>query len=277
MDPVLYEQHFRLEDHHWWFVGRRQLVLQELARRGGPNAGPILDLGCGTGGMLPHLQRFGSVVGLDSADEAARGCRQRLVPFALGWGSRLPFRDGAMGTVAALDVIEHVADDLGVLREMYRVLRPGGLLLITVPAYQFLWSQHDVFNHHQRRYGRRGLRSVIAAAGFEIEKLSYFNTFLFPAAVARKASMRFNRQDGPASHLDDVSPPVNAVLKRILDAERPLVQRWNFPFGASLICAARRPAADAGCVQSGRRTIPAGEPAAVPSDTTAASARVAGY
>ncbi len=264
MDPVLYEQHFRLEDHHWWFVGRRQLVLQELTRRGGLTPGPILDLGCGTGGMLQHLQRLAPVIGLDSAEEAAHGCRQRLVPLTLGWGSQMPFRDGAMGTVAALDVIEHVADDLGVLTEMYRVLRPGGLLLITVPAYQFLWSQHDVFNHHQRRYGRGGLQSVITAAGFQIEKLSYFNTFLFPAAVVRKASMRFNRDDGPASHLDDVSPPVNAVLKRILSAERPLVQRWNFPFGASLICAARRPVTDVICGQSDHRRVAAAAAAADP-------------
>ncbi len=244
MDPALYEQHFRLEDHHWWFVGRRQLVLQELARRGGTEPGPILDLGCGTGGMLPYLQRFGTAIGVDSAPQAAKGCVRRSVPFALGWGPALPFRNGAFGTVAALDVIEHVPDDLGLLREMHRVLRPGGLLLITVPAYQFLWSQHDVFNHHQRRYRRRNLRTVITAAGFEISKLSYFNTLLFPAAVARKAAMRFSRGDGPASHLDDVVAPVNALLKLILTAERPLVQRWDFPFGASLICAARRPSND---------------------------------
>src|SRR5947209_905957 len=170
MDPALYEQHFRLENHHWWFVGRRQLVLQQLARHGGSSPGPILDLGCGTGGMLPHLQRFSAAIGLDSAEEAAAGCRRRGVPFVLGWGSRLPFESGAFGTVAALDVIEHVPDDLAILREMFRVLRPGGLLLITVPAYQFLWSQHDVFNHHQRRYRRRGLKRLITGAGFEIAK-----------------------------------------------------------------------------------------------------------
>lgn len=241
MESVLYEQHFRLEDHHWWFVGRRDLVLHELARHGGKQPGPILDLGCGTGGMLQHLRSFGDAVGLDNAPEAAAGCRLRQVPFVQGWGTQLPFDAGSFGTVTALDVVEHMSDDLGILQEMYRVLRPGGLLLLTVPAYQFLWSKHDVLNHHQRRYRRRGMRSLVTRAGFEIEKLSYYNTLLFPAAVARKSLMRFNDKEGSASHLDEVAGPVNALLRRILIAERPLVQRWDFPFGASLICAARRP------------------------------------
>jgi ubiquinone/menaquinone biosynthesis C-methylase UbiE len=241
MDPSLYEQHFRLEDHHWWFVARRRLVLQELARHGGASAGPILDVGCGTGGMLPYLQRFDRAVGLDPAQEAAEACRTRAVPFVNGSATALPFADETFGTVTALDVIEHVPDHLGVLNEIYRVLRPGGLVLITVPAYQFLWSRHDELNHHQRRYRRSRLRSLVSSANFEITKLSYYNTILFPAAVVRKALMRFGRDDGPASHLDEVPDPLNSVFKWILIGERPLLQRWNLPFGASIICAARRP------------------------------------
>lgn len=249
MDPSLYEQHFRLEDHHWWFVARRRLVLQELARHGGREPGPILDVGCGTGGMLVHLAHFGNALGVDPFPEAADACRIRNVPFVLGSGTELPFRDATFGAALALDVIEHVDDHAGILREMRRVLRPGGLALITVPAYQFLWSRHDELNHHQRRYRRRGLRTVVSEAGFEIVKLSYYNTLLFPAAVLRKALMRFSREDGPASHLDEVPGPVNAVLRSILIGERPLVQRWNMPFGASLICAARRPLAVESCTQ----------------------------
>ena len=241
MDSVLYEQHYRLEDHHWWFVGRRGLVLQELARHGAAGLVPILDVGCGTGGMLRHLAQFGDAIGLDSAPEAAAGCRQREAPFIQGWATRLPFAESSIGTITALDVIEHVPDDAGVLNEIFRVLRPGGLLLLTVPAYQFLWSQHDVLNHHQRRYRRRGIQDLVTRSGFDIEKLSYYNTFLFPAAVARKSIMRFSRKEGPASHLDDVSAPLNAILRRILLSERSMVRRWNLPFGASLICAARRP------------------------------------
>src|SRR5438105_9263627 len=124
MDRSLYEQHFRLEDHHWWFVGRRKLVLEELARHGGECAAPILDVGCGTGGMLVHLQRLGRAIGVDPAPEAADACRQRGVPFVLG-GSPLPFGDASFGTATALDVIEHVRDEAGLLREIRRVLRPG--------------------------------------------------------------------------------------------------------------------------------------------------------
>ena len=243
MDAALYEQHQRLEDTHWWFLGRRYLVLRELVRHGGCEPGPILDVGCGTGGMLPHLQRIAPAIGLDPAPEAAAACRRRGVAFVHGSGMEMPFADAAFGTVTALDVIEHVADDVGMLRELYRVLRPGGLLLLTVPAYQFLWSQHDEFNHHQRRYRRRTLQRTVRQAGFRIARISYYNTLLFPAAVARKALMRFQRGNGPSSHLDEVPRPLNALLRGVMLREEPIVARWDLPFGASLICAARRPAA----------------------------------
>jgi SAM-dependent methyltransferase len=241
MDAALYEQHQRLEDSHWWFLGRRHLVLRELARHAGSEPGPILDVGCGTGGMLPHLQQIAPAIGLDPAPEAAGACRRRGVCFVLGSGTRLPFADSTFGTITALDVVEHVPDDIGMLREFHRVLRPGGLLLITVPAYQFLWSQHDEFNHHQRRYRRRNLQRVVRRSGLTIARISYYNTLLFPAAVARKAMMRFQRGAGPASHLEEVPAPLNTLLRDIMLREEPIVARWDIPFGASLICAARRP------------------------------------
>ncbi len=241
MDALMYEQHFRLEDRHWWFLGRRELVLQELRRFAGQQPGPILDLGCGTGGMLAHFAQLADAVGLDSAPEAASACIKRGLPFVRGWGTCLPFPNASFGVVTALDVIEHIPDESGVLREALRVLRPSGLLVVTVPAYQFLWSRHDELNHHQRRYRRRSLAAVLQRAGFEIAKLSYYNTLLFPAAVGRKALMRFSRVDGPASHLDEVPGPLNAALRRVLLCEQPLVRHWDLPFGASLICVARRP------------------------------------
>lgn len=241
MDPILYEQHYRLEDQHWWFVGRRRLVLQELALRTGSHPGPILDLGCGTGGMLPYLRQFDTAVGLDSAPEAALACRKREMPFVHGWGSDLPFRDEAFGIITALDVIEHVNDDRSMLAEMRRVLKPGGLLVITVPAYQFLWSQHDEANHHQRRYARGGLASLVEGGGLEMLKASYFTTLLFPAAVFRKAIMRFKTGESPATHLDEVPGPLNALLTRVSTGEGSLIRRWELPFGASLICVARKP------------------------------------
>ena len=243
MDPALYDQHARLEDTHWWFLGRRRLVLAELARFAGANVGRILDIGCGTGGMLPHYAAFGTACGLDPSEEAQAACQKRGVPFVRGSGTQLPFADGSIDVITALDVVEHVPDDRGLLRELRRVLRPGGLLLLTVPAYQFLWSQHDVFNHHQRRYRRSRLEALVRSSGYEIAKLSYYNTTLFPAAMLRKATMRVNKNSAApaASHLDEVRAPLNTLLRWVMTAEQPLIERFDMPFGASIICAARRP------------------------------------
>jgi SAM-dependent methyltransferase len=243
MDPALYEQHARLEDSHWWFLGRRRLVLAELARYAGANAGRILDIGCGTGGMLPQYAAFGAALGLDPSEEARDACTRRGVPFVRGSGAQLPFKDGSIDVITALDVIEHVPDDTGLLREMRRVLRPGGVLLLTVPAYQFLWSQHDVFNHHQRRYRRSRLQALLRSSGFEIAKLSYYNTTLFPAAMLRKATMRVDKRSASpaASHLDEVRAPLNTLLRWVMAAEQPLIERFDMPFGASIISVARRP------------------------------------
>ena len=132
MDTLLYDRFFDTEDRHWWFVGRRRLVTDLLAGFGA--RGRILDLGCGTGGVLQHLQGLGDAVGLDPAPEAARYCRRRALPMVLGSGLELPFADGSFDAVLALDVIEHVPDDVAMLREARRVLRPGGTLVVTVPS-----------------------------------------------------------------------------------------------------------------------------------------------
>jgi SAM-dependent methyltransferase len=191
--------------------------------------------------MLPHLLEIGRAVGFDSAAEAAQGCRFRGVPCVLGWGSRLPFADGTFGTVTAFDVIEHIEDDLAALGEVFRVLRPGGLFVATVPAYQFMWSRHDVANHHFRRYRCRGLRRVLTGAGLCIVKLSYYNMLLFPAFLARVGLIRLGRGQLPASDLVEVAAPVNGALKRVMFGESHLIRWFNLPLGASLICVARRP------------------------------------
>ncbi len=201
--------------------------------------GPVLDLGCGTGGVLKHLQRFGTAVGVDPSPEAVRYCRRRNLPVALASGYDLPFADATFGAVLALDVIEHVDDDVGLLREARRVLRPGGVVVITVPALPWLWSSHDEVNHHRRRYLRGSLVRAVRAAGLEPCKISYYNALLLPLAVTRKALHRLN---GTGDHLETLPGPANAVLRGVLTAERPLIRRWDLPLGASLVCTARRPA-----------------------------------
>ncbi|MGI8551741.1 MAG: class I SAM-dependent methyltransferase [Dehalococcoidia bacterium] len=239
MDTSLYELFYTLEDKHWWFQGRKDLVLT-LLRRYQPQPRPrILDVGCGTGGMLTHFASFGPSLGLDTAPEAAYYCRLRGLQMTLGSGAALPLADGCFDVVSALDVIEHIDDDAAVLAELQRVCAPGGLLLVTVPAFPFLWSSHDVLNHHKRRYVRPELSARIRGAGFELLKLSYYNSLLMPAAIARKYLLRA-RNNGTASHCESLPMPLNAAFRRVLLLERPILARATLPIGASIICAAQK-------------------------------------
>jgi len=235
LDSALYDRFFDTEDRHWWFVGRRRLVT-DLLRRGGAG-GRMLDLGCGTGGVLQHLGDFGEALGLDPAPEAAGYCRRRGVPMVVGSGLELPFADGSFDAVLALDVIEHVADDVALLQEARRVLRPGGVLLVTVPALPWLWSAHDDVNHHYRRYTLATLRRSLRAGGFRPARVSYYNALLLPLAIARKFLQRLGGSD--EHHLEDLPRPLNAALRGVLGLEGAVIGRRDLPIGASLIAAAR--------------------------------------
>jgi SAM-dependent methyltransferase len=245
VETQLFGRFYQVEDRHWWFVGRRRIVLDQLSRYLTPAGSPhapgcrdrILDLGCGTGGVLAHLGRFGLACGIDPSPEAVGYCHERGLPVALGSGLELPFRDGSFAAVLALDVIEHVEDDVGMLREARRVLRPGGIVVITVPALPWLWSSHDVVNHHFRRYMRATLSRAVRAGGLTPVKVSYYNALLLPLAVTRKVLHRLN---GTGDHLETLPGPANALLRTILTAELPAIRRLDLPLGASLVCTARR-------------------------------------
>jgi SAM-dependent methyltransferase len=234
VDSELYDRFFDTEDRHWWFVGRRQLVTDLMTRV--RVSGRILDLGCGTGGVLQHLGVFGDAIGLDPAPEAAKYCARRDVPMVVGSGMELPFADASFDAVLALDVIEHVPDDVALLREAQRILRPGGVLLVTVPALPWLWSAHDDVNHHYRRYTLKTLRRSLQQGGFRPRRISYYNAILLPLAIARKFVNRFGGSD--EHHLEDLPAPLNATLRGILQAEGRVIRRRDLPLGASLIAAA---------------------------------------
>jgi SAM-dependent methyltransferase len=234
VDSQLYDRFFDTEDRHWWFVGRRRLVTGLLEQTGA--RGRTLDLGCGTGGVLQHLGGFGDAIGLDPAPEAAQYCRRRDVPMLIGSGTELPFTDRSFDIVLALDVIEHVPDDVALLREAERVLRPGGVLLVTVPALPWLWSAHDDVNHHYRRYTMTTLRESLTAGGFRPQRITYYNGALLPLAIARKFINRFGGSD--EHHLEDLPAPLNSTLRGILSLEGRVLRHRDLRLGASLITTA---------------------------------------
>jgi SAM-dependent methyltransferase len=244
-----YSEYYALEDRHWWFVGRRRIFLSLLERELEQRAADgrrALDVGCGTGTMLQHLSRYARVQGIDADPKAVAFCHERgLTDVSQIESPVLPFPDGSFDLVTAFDVLEHVEDDIGLLREMYRVASPGALLLVSVPAYQFLWGAQDEISHHHRRYVAPELRRRVTAAGFQLDRVSYFNTLLFPAIAALRVGRRLLPSRGSDEVKSDfgLTPPglVNRVLARLFGMEAALLQRVNLPVGVSVLALARRP------------------------------------
>jgi SAM-dependent methyltransferase len=246
MEEGFYPAYYELEGRHWWFVGRRRIFLRLLEQQFPPGVRPIelLDFGCGTGAFLEHLERFGSVSAVDSDASAVEFCHRRgraevrLVPP----GERLPFADEAFDLVTALDVIEHIDDDVGALAELRRVLRPGGRLLAAVPAFMCLWGKQDEVSHHRRRYTARTLRGALGDAGFAVDRTSYFNTVLFPPVAAVRLGRRLLRRPGTAQSDFELGPAAfNRALGAVFGAEAGLLARRDLPFGVSLLGLARNP------------------------------------
>lgn len=243
MDDFVYQEHASVEREHWWFQGRRRVVASVLRRHLGiaPGGRKILDVGSGTGEMLDMLRDFGDVRGLDMSPKAVSYCRARFgddVDVRLG---RVPEDLSPADVVTAFDVIEHLDDDAGALREIHAVLPPGGHFICTVPAFEFLWSGHDVVNHHKRRYTRRTLRRRLRTAGFEVDRISYFNTLFFPLVVGVRL-VRRRTSAPPVSDITLPSPRVNSILMRMFASERWLLNRVNLPVGVSLVAVCHKPA-----------------------------------
>lgn len=236
MDRVVYDRMAAHDSTHWWYRARRDILADYLARFGGlPKRARILEIGCGTGHNLPMLSRFGQVEAIE-IDPAARAIASERLGRAVG-AAPLPVlpgvERGAYDLIAVLDVVEHIEDDVAALTAMRERLAPGGKILITVPAHPWMWSAHDVVNHHHRRYTKGTLRAAIAAAGLKPEKLGYFNSLLFPlAAAARMLGKLTGREDS-----DDSPPPplVNGLFERIFRLERHMVGRVPMTPGVSLV------------------------------------------
>jgi SAM-dependent methyltransferase len=242
MDRDYELQTHRAEDRHWWYRGRRT-VLEEVVRGLGLAPGArILDAGCGSGRNMLELARHGQVTGVELSELSASLARERRVGEVVG-GSVLamPFEPGHFELAVCLDVIEHLEDDLAALRELRRVIAPDGALLITVPAYPWLWSGHDVVNHHYRRYTRRTLQSVAERAGWRQVRTTYFNSLLLPVAIALRVLDRLSSKTTESS-LDLWIPPepLNWVLERPLALEAAVIGHGGrIPAGLSLLAVFR--------------------------------------
>jgi SAM-dependent methyltransferase len=243
MDRDYELQTHQAEDRHWWYRGRRTVLDGVIDGLGLPPRPRILDAGCGSGRNMVDLARYGTVTGVELSETSvelarARGCGEVVAGSVL----EMPFTDDSFELAASLDVIEHLEDDLAALRELRRTVAPGGALLITVPAYQWLWSGHDEINHHHRRYTRRSLQRVGEQAGWQQVRTTYFNSVLLPVAIALRVLDRVNRAKTTESSLDLWVPPepLNWLLERPLAAEAALISRGGrIPAGLSLLAVFR--------------------------------------
>jgi len=245
VDAALYRAHADMERAHWWFVGRRAVVAEVIERHLRPlPVGRILDVGCGTGGMLPLLTRYGEVTAIEPEPYAVAHARAQPAAAVVIQG-RVP-EDVPAGygfdLVTAFDVIEHVEDEGAALGALVAATRPGGSVLVTVPALPILWSEHDVANGHHRRYLRGDLIRAMTASGLAIRQVSYFNTALLPPIAALRLAGRLRRRPRPGrSDFDLGVPPavLNRMLARLLASERRLVAGRGLPAGVSLVALAR--------------------------------------
>lgn len=236
MERIIFDRMAELDQTHWWYVGRRKILADVIRREiKPPKNARILEIGCGTGHNFSMLSEFGTVEGIELDDGARALASQRLGrPVINASLPELPgVDDGAYDLIALLDVLEHVDGDEAALRSIATKLKPGGRILIAVPANEWMWSAHDVVHHHHRRYNRKTFSNVAKAAGVKIEFLSHFNTLLFPLAAAfRLLGKLTGREDA-----DDAQPPqpLNSLFTAAFAFERHLVGRAPMPFGVSLV------------------------------------------
>lgn len=251
MDPHLYDKFFEIEDRFWWSVGTRRIFFDQIARL--PCAGgTVVDVGCGTGATLREFPPGWSLVaGCDYSAQALTYCRRRGLDHLVRCdATRLPFASESLDLLLALDIVEHLDDDVGCLREMARACKPGGHVLLHVPAFPILWSDKDVLNHHRRRYRRQALRALVAQCGLSVERLFFANFTVFPVALClslvHRALGRTAGSDPAAAaeridRLYRIPGGLNRLMIRLMDLERRIANRVPVPFGMSMVCLARKP------------------------------------
>jgi SAM-dependent methyltransferase len=244
MDKSLYLKFYEVEQTHWWFQARREILYAVTSQFVAPSS-RVLDTGCGTGFFIDKAKERYDVWGIDASPIAVEICHERgLANVVMGSAADLSgVSDRRFEGILLFDVIEHLEDDLAALRHARELLTPNGLIIVTVPAFMFMWSRHDELNHHKRRYVKIQLHNLLRDAGFSIEKLSYFNSYLFPLAVLSRFARRMFGRDGegefkiPALRLNQWMKAIFAAeAKKLLN----LSPTDSFPFGLSLLAVGRK-------------------------------------
>jgi SAM-dependent methyltransferase len=243
MDSRAYAEMYDVEERHWWFRGRRAVIWALLSVTDLPATPRFLDAGCGTGRHLIEFGSLGPSVGVDPSAEAVAFCHQRgLVDVSCAGLENLPLASGAFDLILASDVLEHIDDDVGALVELRRVAAHDAHLIITVPAYQWLWTEHDVQLHHVRRYTLPVMLDRLQIAGWDVERSTYFNSLLLPAVAAARLLARSSKRQGHTD-LDRTPALLHAALELPLKVEAALIRRGlRFPAGVSLGLVCRRAA-----------------------------------
>jgi SAM-dependent methyltransferase len=231
----------QIEDKHWWFSARRKIVCKVISSLPLPRLPRILDAGCGTGGNLASLAIFGNVIGVEADDAAIEMARERGIAsvYKGSLPDDMPGESAQCDLVVMTDVLEHIDSDRDSLVTIKSLMNAGAYLVLTVPAFPFLWGPHDTAHHHKRRYVAATLRTALTGAGLQIAHLSYFNTLLFPL-IASVRLIEKMRPDGNGD-LAIPSPLINRILEAIFASERHLISRIRLPFGVSLLAVARKP------------------------------------
>ncbi|MFN5608315.1 MAG: class I SAM-dependent methyltransferase [Holosporales bacterium] len=235
MEQWLYQKMYHLEDDHWWFAARREIIKTFLKGLSLPASPRLVEIGSGTGGNLAMLAKFGQVDAIEPNAEGRQYITKRGFSVQNGMlPDNVPLLPESIDVIAMLDVLEHVTEDAASLKTVYNLLKKNGYAVLTVPAFSFLWSYHDTQRHHHRRYTKKHLESLCLEAGFHIKKISYYNTILFPLiATIRLYNSIFKKNHGS----DDKMPPlwINKILKTVFASERYWLKRGNFPAGVSLV------------------------------------------
>ena len=241
MEHALYDEMFSQETRHWWFLARRTIILSILKRyldktSNDISACKVLDVGCGCGANLAELSRLCNATGIEPSFEGLSYCRQRQLHVTKGsLPDNLPVPEEFFDAVLLIDVLEHIDDDCASVSKIHNLLKPDGILLITVPAYQWLYTARDYMHHHKRRYSKKQLHELILSQGFSKEIESYYNFWLFPLACMERISKKILGMDKQETDLVVPPAPINNLMRLIFQSERFLLPYINLPFGLSLI------------------------------------------